>query len=636
MDSKELVDKLRKSGEDVPSFHSTFDEEKARQILFKEKSESPHSPKLEKKESKDKEKKSLEKLKIPEGIVVKDYAQLVGKPPNEIIKRLIELGELLTINQSMSPEAITILSESLGYEAEIVSPFQERILEEEESEVAPRPPVVTIMGHVDHGKTTLLDAIRKTDVALKEFGGITQHIGAYQVEHHGKRITFIDTPGHEAFTAMRARGAKITDIAVLVVAADDGVMPQTIEAIDHARAAQVPIIVAINKIDKPDANPEKVKQQLTEHGLVPEEWGGDTVFVSISAKERTNLEELLEMILLVAEFQELKAPYKTRPRGVVIESKLDKGRGPVVTVLVERGVLKVGTPIVVGLTYGKIRAMIDDKGANVEKAFPAQPVELLGLSAVPEAGSEFFAVSDEKEARKIAEERALKKRLIQEIRRKHFTLEQLYQKVEEGELSELKLIIKGDTHGSIEAIKDALTKLDQTKVKINIIHTGVGGISETDVMLGAASDAVVIGFNVRPDQNAKVLAKKENIDLRTYRVIYQLIEDIQVAMKGLLAPEFEEVELGHLEVRATFKVSKIGQVAGCYVSSGKVANDAQARVIRDGNIIFEGKIASLRRFKEDVREVKAGLECGLRIENFQDFKEGDEIEIFKVVEKKVT
>lgn len=574
-------------------------------------------------------------LKVAEGITVKEYADLVGHPVSEIIKELMSLGELVTINQPISQEAITILSEHLGFEAEIV-PFETEAAEEvEETDeiMEPRAPVVTVMGHVDHGKTSLLDAIRKTDVISTEAGGITQHIGAYQVNHNSKKITFIDTPGHEAFTAMRARGAKITDVAVLVVAADDGVMPQTIEAIDHAKAAGVPILVAVNKIDKPEANPDKVRKDLSEHGLVPEEWGGQTVFVNVSAKQKTNLDELLEMLLLVAEIQELKARRKGFAKGTVVEAKLDRGRGPVATVLVEKGTLKVGNAVVAGLAYGRIRAMIDDKGNNVQEAVPAQPVELLGLSTLPMAGDEFAVVEDEKKARRIAEEKSLKQRLVASVRPHHVTLDDLYERIKEGEIQDLNLIIKADTQGSIEALVESLEKIDQREVRINIIHSGVGAITETDIMLSAASDAIVIGFNVRPEPKAKTLAEKENVDVRMYRVIYQVVEDITAARLGMLTPEFEEVEIGRVEVRQVFRIPKIGFVAGCYVSQGEINRDSSVRVVRDGTVIHEGQIADLHRFKDDVKSVQEGFECGIALENFQDIKEGDILEIYTMVEK---
>ncbi len=579
--------------------------------------------------------KSLGELVVTEGATVKDFAELVKKNPSDIIKRLISLGEMVTINQPLSNEAINVLAEELGYELKIVSPVEETAPEVKETleDLEPRPPVVTVMGHVDHGKTSLLDGIRKTNVIASEAGGITQHIGAYQVIKNNKKITFIDTPGHEAFTAMRARGAKVTDIAVLVVAADDGVMPQTIEAIDHAHAAKVPIIVAINKIDKPEANPEKIKQQLTEYGLVSEEWGGDTIFVEISAKLGTNIDDLLEMILITAELQELKASCKATTKGFVIEAKLDKGRGPVATVLIQQGTLKVGDSIISGVVNGKVRALTNDQGNPVEEATPSMPVEVIGFSSVPHAGDEIKVVADEKVARQKAEERALKLRIIEGGREKKLSLEDLFQKIQEGELQELNLIIKADVQGSVEALRDSFNKLDQSEVKINIIHQGAGAISETDVMLAAASNAIIIGFNVRPAPKARELARKEKVDIRTYRVIYQVIEDINAARIGLLKPEYEEILLGRAEVRAIFKITKVGTIAGTFVQDGEINLDAKARLIRDGVVVYDGLIHSLRRFKEDVSVVKSGFECGIGLENFNDVKEGDIIETYKIIEK---
>lgn len=617
----EVMTKLEELGKSAPDASFVLDDETIKELT---KNASPKN-----------EPKTLKELIIREGTTVKDFAELIKKNPADIIKKLIALGEMTTINQPLSNEAINVLADELGYEVTIVSPTEEITQEIEKvvGDLEPRPPVVTVMGHVDHGKTSLLDAIRKTNIIATEAGGITQHIGAYQVLHHGKKITFIDTPGHEAFTAMRARGAKVTDVAVLVIAADDGVMPQTVEAIDHARAAKVPIIVTINKIDKPNANPEKIKQQLTEYELVSEEWGGSTVFVEISAKLGTNIEELLEMILLTAELQELKASLKAPTKGFIIEAKLDRGRGPVATALIQQGKLRVGDAIISGAAHGKVRALTDDQGNPVEEATPSMPAEVIGFSSVPHAGDEIRVVANEKIARQITEERALKLRVIEREKQKKLTLEELFQRIQEGELQELNIIIKADVQGSIEALKDSLNKLDQSEVKINVIHQGVGAITETDVMLASASSAIVIGFNVRPDPKAKGLASKENVDLRTYRVIYQAIEDINAARTGLLKPEYEEVELGRAEVRATFKVSKIGTIAGAFVSEGRIESGARARLIRDGVVIYDGSIHSLRRFKEDVTSVKEGFECGIGLENFNDIKEGDVIEVYEVVEK---
>ncbi|MDI6815874.1 MAG: translation initiation factor IF-2 [Actinomycetota bacterium] len=575
-------------------------------------------------------------LEIPRAATVKEFAELVGKEPTAIIKTLLKLGELVTINQSLSSDVIEILADDLGYEPKIISPEEleeEEEFEEDLSKLVPRPPVVTVMGHVDHGKTSLLDAIRKTDVMSGEAGGITQHIGAYQVVLDGRKITFIDTPGHEAFTAMRARGAQVTDIAVLVVAADDGVMPQTVEAINHAKAANVPIVVAVNKIDKENADPTRVRQELTEYALIPEEWGGDTIFVDVSAKQKLNIQDLLEMVLLVADIKELKANPNTRARGTCIEAKLERGRGPVATVLIYRGTLHVGDAVVAGATYGKVRAMSDDKGKTVLEATPAQPVEVVGLSSLPQAGEELKVVGDEKEARHIAEERALKRRLIAQEERSRVTLEDLFARIQEGEIKDLNLVIKADTQGSVEAIKDALYKLNTEEVQIKIIHTGVGGISETDIMLAAASNAIVIGFNVRPDVNAQAMAAKETVDIRVYRIIYKVVEDITQALSGLLSPEIKEVDTGRVEVRATFKVPKLGVIAGCYVQQGEVDRNHRIRLVREGQIIYDGSIVSLRRFKDDVKVVKEGFECGIGLANFQDIKEGDILESYKLVER---
>ncbi len=589
-----------------------------------------------KEEKKAERQSKLPELAVVERITVKEFAELIKKNPTDVIKQLMELGEMVTINQSLDEAAIRILAEEYGYEAAIISPEQE--VEEcidSPEELEPRPPVVTVMGHVDHGKTSLLDAIRKTDVISQEEGGITQHIGAYQVVHDDKRITFIDTPGHEAFTTMRARGAQVTDVAVLVVAADDGVMPQTVEAIDHAREAKVPILVAVNKIDKPEANPDKVRQELTEHELVAEEWGGETVFVDVSAKQKTRIEDLLDMILLVSDMQELKANSNCPASGVAIEAKLDKGRGPVATVLIKRGTLKIGDAIVAGLAHGKVRALVDDKGNQVDQAGPARPVEILGLSTVPQAGDEVRVVVDDKTARQIASERALKRRLIEQSRQ-HVTLDDLFERIQEGQVRELKLVLKADAQGSIEAITESLDKIEQTEVKLRIIHRGVGAVNETDVMLASASDAIIIAFNVRAAPKVSDMVQKEGVDLRYYRIIYKLIEDITAARIGMLAPTYEEVEQGRAEVRQTFKISKMGTVAGCLVEEGEMNQDSLVRLVRDGAVIFDGKIASLHRYKDAVATVKAGFECGIRLVDFQDIKEGDIIEAYTMVEKPST
>jgi translation initiation factor IF-2 len=576
-----------------------------------------------------------EAVTVTEGVNVADFAELLGVPANDVIKRLFMLGTPLTVNQPMMRDIIEIIGEDMGREVRVVKPEEEMgwTFEDVDEDLITRPPVVTVMGHVDHGKTSLLDAIRETGVAATEAGGITQHIGASVVHKNGRQITFIDTPGHEAFTAMRARGANITDIVILVVAADDGVMPQTIEAIHHAKAAGVPIIVAVNKIDKDGANPEQVKQMLTEHEIVPEDWGGSNIFVEVSAKKRLNIDDLLEMVLLQADVLELRANPNTTASGVVIEAKLDKGRGPVATVLVQRGTIRVGDTIVAGTTYGRVRALIDPLGKTVKSAGPADPVEILGIASVPGAGDEFCVFTDERDARNLAEDRALKQRLVaQAATKKHVSLDDLFERIAEGELKDLNLVVKADVHGSIEALRDALDKMDQTEVRINIIHSAVGAISESDVMLADASDAIIIGFNVRPTPQAKSLAETEKVDIRMYRVIYQAIEEINAARVGLLSPDFVEKDTARVEIRELFRVPKAGVIAGCYVQEGEITRDDQIRIVRDGTVVHEGKMSSLRRFKDDVKAVKSGYECGISIDNFQDLKEGDIIEGFKVIE----
>jgi len=544
-------------------------------------------------------------------------------------------GEMLTVNQPINDEALRLLSEDLGIEIKIKA---QRVEEFEEitdiaEDMEPRPPVVTVMGHVDHGKTLLLDAIRKTDVISSEMGGITQHIGAYQVNFEGKPITFIDTPGHESFTAMRARGAQATDIVVLVIAADDGVMPQTVEALDHALDANVPIIVAVNKIDKPAADPYRVRQQLSEKGLIPEDWGGETVFVDISAKQGTNIDHLLEMVLLVAELLELKANPNAPASGVVVEAKLDRTRGNFATLLVQRGMARIGDVVVVGTAWGRIKAMFDDKAETLESAGPAQPIELLGLSSLPMAGDEFRVVEDEKKARQITDRRRMHKKIEEQGGPpKHVSLENLFDRIKEGELNQLKVVLKADTQGSLEAITDSLEKLSRDEVKLNVIHSGVGGISETDIMLASASDAIVLGFTVRPDTKAARIAETEQVDIRTYQIIYKLTEDMEAALIGMLEPEYVEETLGRAEVRQTFRVPGMGMVAGSYVLDGEITRNSQGRVVREGVVIFDGKISSLRRFKDDVKSVATGFECGIGLENFNDIKEGDIIEAYHLKE----
>ncbi len=576
-------------------------------------------------------------IKISEGTTLKEFSELIGIKVPELIKKFMELGSLVTINQPVDIDAAILVADSYGIKVEAGHEEEDVIgveeVEERPEELKPRAPVVTVMGHVDHGKTSLLDAIRKTKVTETEAGGITQHIGAYRVRLKNKDIVFLDTPGHEAFTTMRARGAQVTDIVVLVVAADDGVMPQTIEAINHSKAAGVPIIVAVNKIDKPDANPQRVRTELAEYDIVPEEWGGKNIFVDVSAKKRIGIDDLLEMIILQSEIMELKANPNRPAKGVIIESKLDRGRGPVATVLVQTGTLKVGDAFVSGIAYGKVRALIDDVGRRIKEAGPSTPVEVLGFSEVPQAGDHFIVVEDEKKARQIAMARQHKERLAEISRQRRLKLDEIYSQIQEGEIKELNIIIKADVQGSVEAIKGALEKITHPEVKVRVIHTGVGGINESDVMLAAASNAIIIGFNVRPEAKASQAAESEGVDIRLYRVIYEAIDDVKKALEGLLSPTLKEKVLGRAEVREIFPISRIGTVAGCYVLEGVIQRASDGiRVIRDSIVVYEGKIASLKRFKEDVREVQAGYECGILIENFNDIKVGDILENF-VIEK---
>ena len=573
-----------------------------------------------------------------ETITVRDFSEKIGKPAAEILKKLFMMGIVANINQDIDFETCELVAMEYDIELEhqVAKTYEETMQEnaeevDAEEDLVPRPPVVTIMGHVDHGKTSLLDAIRKTHVTEGEAGGITQHIGAYTVECNGRMITFIDTPGHEAFTSMRARGAQVTDVVILVVAADDGIMPQTVEAINHSKAAGVPIIVAVNKIDKPESNPERVKQQLTEHGLVCEDWGGDTICVPVSAKKQQNLDELLEMVLLQADILDLKANPNKAAKGTIIEAQLDKGRGPVATVLVQNGTLKIGDPIVAGIAYGRVRAMMNDKGENVKTAGPSCPVEVLGFNEVPSAG-DIMNVAEV--SKKVAEERRNRIKAEQLKNLSKVSLEDLFSHIAEGEVKTLNIVVKADVHGSVEAVKQALEKLSNEEVRVKCIHGGVGAITESDVMFASASNAIVIGFNVRPDSGARNLAEQEKVDVRTYRIIYQAIEDVENAMKGMFKPVFKEVHLGTISVRNTFKVSSVGTIAGAYVQDGKVQRNAQVRVVRDGVVIHEGQIASLRRFKDDVREVAAGYECGIGIENFNDIHEGDVIEAYTMEEVK--
>jgi translation initiation factor IF-2 len=588
----------------------------------------------EKKQKQQKKKEEEIKIvQIPEVITVRELSELLEVPANKVIAELMKRGILATINQNVPPEVAVEVAETFGFLAEVKKEKEEEVLIEETEDrpedLKPRPPIVVVMGHVDHGKTTLLDTIRKTNVAEKEKGGITQHIGASVVEVNGRKITFLDTPGHEAFTSLRARGAQITDIAVLVVAADDGVMPQTVEAINHAKAFNVPIIVAVNKIDKPEADPMKVRRELSDQGLIPEEWGGDTIFVDVSAKTGQNVDQLLEMILLLADILELKANPNKRAKGVIIETKLDRQRGPVATVIVQEGTLKVGDVFVAGITYGRVRAMFDDKGRPVKEAGPSMPVEVLGFEDLPEAGDTLVVVENERKAREIAEKirerKEKEEKTVQSLR-----LEDIYKRIEAGETKDLKIIVKADTMGSLEALKKSLEELSTEEVAVRVIHGAVGGITENDVMLAKASNAIIIGFNTRPDPKARELIDREKVDVRTYGIIYQVIDDVKKALQGLLEPVEREEVLGSAEVRATFKIKKVGTVAGCYVLEGRIVRGARARLVREGVVVYEGEIESLKRFKEDVQEVTKGYECGVKLKDFNDVKVGDVIECYEI------
>jgi translation initiation factor IF-2 len=680
--SKEVVAKLQERNIDVTNHMSTIDDKVIKELdrIFSPEEKKPSKTKYDedfakKDNSKDNKKKPVKKKidnnskknekqesqklnkaekhrkpnehnrnsSLPEkvtyigSLTVGELAQKLGKEPSEIIKKLMMLGVMATINQDLDHDTIDLIAGEYGIEVEEEVVFDETEIENYEivdnpDELVERPAVVTIMGHVDHGKTTLLDSIRNAKVAAGEAGGITQHIGAYQVEVNGKKITFLDTPGHEAFTTMRARGASVTDITILVVAADDGVMPQTKEAINHAKAAGVPIIVAVNKIDKEGANPDRVMQELVEYELVPEAWGGDTIFVPLSALKGEGIEDLLEMITLVSEVEELQANPNRLAQGTVVEAQLDKGRGSVATLLVQNGTLKVGDPIVVGNTYGRVRAMVNDLGRRVKKAGPSTPVEVTGLNDVPQAGDPFMAFDEEKKARQIGEAREQKKIEEQRGETTKVSLDDLFEQIKQGQMKEINVIVKADVQGSAEALAASLQKIDVEGVKVKIIHSGVGAIKESDVILASASNAIIIGFNVRPDVNAKKTADSEKVDVRLHRVIYKAIEEIEAAMKGMLDPEFEEKVIGQVEVRETFKVSKIGTIAGSYVTDGKITRDAGIRIIRDGVVIFEGKVDTLKRFKDDVKEVAQGYECGITIEKFNDVKVGDIIEAYVMEE----
>ncbi|SFX55173.1 translation initiation factor IF-2 [Olsenella sp. kh2p3] len=628
-----VLDEAREAVEEA-SRESTGRRRRRKERRQKQAEEAAEEKRIEEAIANDQDLSQLDTVKVPQGATVAQLAELLGVPANDIIKRLFLLGNPLTLTESMSDDLIELVADDLGRDVKVMTKEEENSFTfyDDPKDLKPRPPVVTVMGHVDHGKTSLLDAIRHTGVAEGEAGGITQAIGASQVKINGRTITFIDTPGHETFTAMRARGAKVTDIVILIVAADDGVMPQTVESINHAKAAGVPIVVAVNKIDKPGADPTRVRQELTEYGIIPEEWGGQNMFVDISAKKHIGIDNLLEAVLLEADVLELKANPDTFASGNVLEAKLDRGRGSVATVLVTRGTLHVGDAVVAGMAYGRVRAMLDPKGNPVETAGPSDPVEILGLQSVPMAGDEFRVFQDDRDARDLADQRALKARIEEQNRVKHVTLENLFATMADADVKELNLIIKADVQGSIEALQDSLDKMDQSEVRINTIHAAVGAITETDVTLADASNAIIIGFGVRPDAKARAAAEREGVEIRTYSVIYKAIEDIDAARIGMLKPTEEEVQTGIAEVRDTFKVPKVGIAAGCMISEGEVSRDDQVRLVRDGIVVYEGKIASLRRYKDDVKSVKAGFECGIGLENFQDIHPGDQIEAFRIEE----
>lgn len=630
---KELLGDTSSESEGKKSLVDEYEDELAESLNKGVKRKKKNKKELEKEQAEQNAEAACGVIEIGDTITVKELCEKLGKPANDVIKNLIFLGVMAGVNQEIDfataeklCEKYEVLVEKKENEVELEA-FEEDTDVVEENLVK-RPPIVTIMGHVDHGKTSLLDAIRHAKVTASEAGGITQHIGAYTVSLNGEKITFLDTPGHEAFTAMRARGAQVTDIVILVVAADDGIMPQTKEAINHCKAANVPMIVAINKIDRPGANIDRVKQELTEHGLVSEDWGGDTICVPVSAKTGENLESLLEMVLLTAEMQELTSDPNRKAKGTVIEAKLDKGRGSVASLLIQNGTLNVGDSILVGSTYGRIRAMFDDRGKKIKSAGPSIPVEILGLSEVPAAGDRFIVCKDEKTARNMAELRKQKIKADSHQASNRVSLEDLYSQIQEGKVKELAIVVKADVQGSVEAIRQSLEKLSTDDVKVRVIHGAVGAITETDVTLAAASNALVIGFNVRPDGNATVQAEKENIEIKTYRIIYDAIEDVKSAMIGMLEPEYKEVVNGKAEVRMTYKISNVGTIAGCYVTDGKIVRNSEIRVIREGIVIFESTLASLKRFKDDAKEVAKGYECGLSVEKFNDLKEGDVIESF--------
>ena len=614
------------------SRESTGRRKRRKERRQKQQAEAEQEKRIEEAIANDQDLSQLDTVKVPQGSTVSDLAELLSVPANDIIKRLFLLGTPLTLTESMSDDLIELVADDLGRDVKVMTKEEENSFSfyDNPEDLKPRSPVVTVMGHVDHGKTSLLDAIRHTGVAAGEAGGITQAIGASQVQINGRTITFIDTPGHETFTAMRARGAKVTDIVILIVAADDGVMPQTVESINHAKAAGVPIIVAVNKIDKPGANPDKVRQELTEYGVIPEEWGGQNMFVNISAKKKQGIDELLESVLLEADVLELKANPDTFASGYVLEGKLDRGRGSVATVLVSRGTLHVGDALVAGLSYGRVRAMIDPKGNPVTEAGPSDPVEILGLSSVPNAGDEFRVFQDDREARDLADQRALKARIEEQNRVKHVTLENLFDTMADADVKELNLIIKADVQGSIEALQDSLDKMDQSEVRINTIHSAVGAINETDVVLADASNAIIIGFGVRPDAKARGAAERAGVEIRCYDVIYKALEDLDAARIGMLKPTEVEVSTGLAVVLDTFKVPKVGIAAGVRVEEGEIANSDSVRLVRDGIVVYNGKIASMRHYKDEAKSLRGGMEGGIGLENFQDIKPGDQIEAYRI------
>ena len=626
-----VLEEAREAVEEA-SRESTGRRKRRKERRQKQQAEAEQEKRIEEAIANDQDLSQLDTVKVPQGSTVSDLAELLGVPANDIIKRLFLLGTPLTLTESMSDDLIELVADDLGRDVKVMTKEEENSFSfyDNPEDLKPRSPVVTVMGHVDHGKTSLLDAIRHTGVAAGEAGGITQAIGASQVQINGRTITFIDTPGHETFTAMRARGAKVTDIVILIVAADDGVMPQTVESINHAKAAGVPIIVAVNKIDKPGANPDKVRQELTEYGVIPEEWGGQNMFVNISAKKKQGIDELLESVLLEADVLELKANPDTFASGYVLEGKLDRGRGSVATVLVSRGTLHVGDALVAGLSYGRVRAMIDPKGNPVTEAGPSDPVEILGLSSVPNAGDEFRVFQDDREARDLADQRALKARIEEQNRVKHVTLENLFDTMADADVKELNLIIKADVQGSIEALQDSLDKMDQSEVRINTIHSAVGAINETDVVLADASNAIIIGFGVRPDAKARGAAERAGVEIRCYDVIYKCLEDLDAARIGMLKPTEVEVSTGLAVVLDTFKVPKVGIAAGVRVEEGEIANSDSVRLVRDGIVVYNGKIASLRHYKDEAKSLRGGMEGGIGLENFQDIKPGDQIEAYRI------